>query len=471
MFRKTICIVSLRRVSCLTALLVLAVSASAAARQPQKLTLARAVERALADNRSLAAQRHKLEATGWAVKKAYSDFLPKVSLNQRMTRVDDFSVRNANFAIEGLKSFPGFEDVDIPPLLFKDTYQTSFAVTQPLFTGGQLTRSLEIAKINRESDRLKLREDEAAIELQVTMAYFDYAKSLEFLRVQRESLALAERNLANVRSKNELGLRPKADILRWEAQVASEESRLVELENGTAVARITLANVMGAELSERFEIEIMTGGELENILRKYKSGISGSLDNLLDELYTDALRFNPGRQGVTLSRALSESAVKIARSGFYPQVNFSYNYSWQGNDTPALDGFKSWDASLVLSYSLFNGFGDVASMQKARADLKQSEYLVQDYDRALKVAVFTALNAIRTALSKIELAEKNLIQVTDNRQLVQNRYNLGLASNIDMIDAQVLESTAQGNLITARYDLLIAGAELKRIVGKSFIER
>ncbi len=167
---------------------------------------------------------------------------------------------------------------------------------------------------------------------------------------------------------------------------------------------------------------------------------------------------------------VSQSAEKIARSAFLPDINFSYSYAWQDNDTPELDGFKSWNATIQVSYALFNELHDVADLQRARAETRQLEKLEEDFERSIFVSLYTALNTIKSSLARINLSEKTLIHANDNLEIIQSRYNLGLSSNIDLIDAQVLESTAQVDLINARFDLLIAGADLERTIGKSLDE-
>lgn len=456
----------MKRFTALAALLVVVFMSAipAAAQQERSISLREAIQTALENNRSLGASRHKLNASEWGVRKAYTEFLPKVTVNQRLTRVDDFSVRQANFAIDGIKSMPGMEDIDIPPFLYKDTHETRLAVTQPIFTGGLLLSGLESAQILKETDEFNKLDSETEIVLQVTQAYLDFARSREFTEVRKGALELAQRNLENVRSKHELGLRPRSDILRWEAQVASDQSSLIEQENSVEIAKLNLLNLMGVSLTENLTVQPVTGAVVQSMAEQYAriSGAGGP-----QALVQEAVNNNPGRKAVSLQKDLSRTAVKSARSGFLPQLSLSYNYSWQPNDTPSLDGFKQWDVSLNLSYSIFKGFGDVADMQKARAEVKQLELQEQDYDRNLQVSVISSYNNVRTALAKIDLYEKNLVQASDNLELVRSRFDLGLASNIELIDAQVLETTARVNLISARYDMLIAGAELDRLVGKN----
>ncbi len=291
----------------------------AALLQERQYSLRQLIAFALEYNRSIQAAKYKLNASDWNVKKAYSEFLPNITLSQRFTRNDNISVRNANFAIDGLKSFPGFEDVDIPPLLFKNTFTSGFTVLMPIYNGGRLSSTLEVSIISRESDRLSVIDTEAEIKRQVTGMYFNYVKNRELIKV----------------------------------------------------------------------------------------------------------------------------AERIARSSFLPDINFAYSYAWQDNDTPELDGFRSWNATVKLSYALFNGFHDLADLQRSRAETRQIQTLEENIERSILVSLYTVLNTIKSSLARITLSEKNLVHTGDNLKSIQSRYNLGLASNIDLIDAQVLETTAQ----------------------------
>ena len=96
-----------------------------------------------------------------------------------------------------------------------------------------------------------------------------------------------------------------------------------------------------------------------------------------------------------------------------------------------------------MSYALFNGFHDLADLQRSRAETRQIQTLEENIERSILVSLYTVLNTIKSSLARITLSEKNLVHTGDNLKSIQSRYNLGLASNIDLIDAQVLETTAQ----------------------------
>ncbi len=415
----------------------------AALLQERQYSLRQLIAFALEYNRSIQAAKYKLNASDWNVKKAYSEFLPKITLSQRFTRNDNISVRNANFAIDGLKSFPGFEGVDIPPLLFKNTFTSGFTVLMPIYNGGRLSSTLEVSKISRESDRLSVIDTEAEIKRQVTGMYFNYVKNRELIKVREKALQFANANLTNVRAKHELGLRQKSDILRWEAQVASEESSLIVTQNTAEITRLSLANLAGFNILDTIDVTDFLAEEFTANRLRYAKIADANRPELINRRYNQALLSNPSIQIAEMRSNTSQSAERIARSSFLPDINFAYSYAWQDNDTPELDGFRSWNATVQLSYALFNGFHDLADLQRSRAETRQIQTLEENIERSILVSLYTVLNTIKSSLARITLSEKNLVHTGDNLKSIQSRYNLGLASNIDLIDAQVLETTAQ----------------------------
>lgn len=429
-------------------------------------TLKRIISTALLNNRELMSMKEKLIAQDWSVKKAYSNFLPKADITQRLTRVDDISVRNANFSIEGLKSFPGFEDVDIPPFLYKDTYQTTLNLRMPIFNAGENRNELQLAKLNRENEKLNFEDFEDGMIKNVTNDYYNYIKSTDLIKIMEKSFEQSKKTLETIKNKYELGLRPRSDLLRWEAQHSNDESNLLEAQNNSFIAKANLAQTMGIDILSEFNVADVSDTDMSILIGFYNSFLTGSFEKKLNTLYNIALENSHTKKSIGVKKKISQNSINKAKSNFLPKINFAYNYNWQANDTPKLDGFKQWDASINLSYSLFNGFGDTADIQKAKAELKSAELEEQSVDRSLKVLIYSAYKNIQTALSKISLFEKNLVQTEENLSELNNRFELELSSNLELIDAQLLQITAETNLLSSKYDLLIAGAEIDRALGK-----
>ncbi|MCK4590394.1 MAG: TolC family protein, partial [Candidatus Latescibacteria bacterium] len=71
----------------------------------KKLSLEQAVQIGVEHNLTLRAARQAQEASKWAVRKAYSNWFPKVEINSGYARLDDETVRRANIFTEIGKLF------------------------------------------------------------------------------------------------------------------------------------------------------------------------------------------------------------------------------------------------------------------------------------------------------------------------------------------------------------------------------
>ena len=72
---------------------------------------------------------------------------------------------------------------------------------------------------------------------------------------------------------------------------------------------------------------------------------------------------------------------------------------------------------------------------------------------------------LRGAAKRITSAKKVLEEADENLEIMQNRYEVGLASNLQLIDAQIAHRDANMNFINALYDFLLAEVETARARG------
>ena len=142
-----------------------------------------------------------------------------------------------------------------------------------------------MSKLTKETDRLGVIDTETEVKHQVSIAFFNYVKSRELIQVREKVLLLAQANLDNARAKNELGLRPKSDILRWEAQVASEESGLIEAQNTAEITQIILANLAGLDVLETFDVSGFPENEFIALRMRYAEYTDPGRPDFINRFY------------------------------------------------------------------------------------------------------------------------------------------------------------------------------------------
>jgi outer membrane protein TolC len=456
----------LRRVRLVTtagAILLLLGGAGGASGDPQPLTLDQALRTALDRNRTIAGARSEVASAAWGTRRAYANWLPKVEVNGGVTRVDDETLRLANAPIDFIKGMPGIPPEvkdSLRPFAYKDTYSTGFTVLQPIYNGGLELVGIEAARALQERGSHALRDTEQEIASRVKKAYYNVLKAEEMVRLGRETERRTRSYLESIRRKAEAGMRTSADVLRWEAQLASDGGNVVEAENGSAMARAALNEVMGVDLDRTYALE--PPPEVAAAAHATGGADTISAASLYDP---GSLRRHPGVLATRSLARLQKANLEKAWTGFRPQVNLAFSYNWEKNGTISLDGAKTWATALMLRFPVFSSFGDYASVRQAREDLRKAEFLVEEVERGAGLRARNAALAVTSARDRIAIARKGVEFAEANLQTVTRRYETGVASNIDLIDAQTTAYQARTMLIHATYDAAIARAELERATG------
>ncbi len=422
------------------------------------LRLEEAQRIALEKNLQLQAARKGAKAASWGVKNAYTQFLPSVNVGLSYVRLDEGTLDRANafydFANDPVTGgfLPDEIKRNIRPGAYRNSYGPSISVTQPIFTGGTLLANVNVAQAQDMTAQANLASTEQQVIYNTQRAYFDVLRAHELLAVAKDQLQTAEEHLHSARKQVEAGLRSKTEILRWEVQKANAESFLARAENGLALARPALNQVLGLELNAEYTVAPVDEVPVE-------------IPATVDEQIATALRKNPGQRVMEANVDLAGAQVQVERSNFTPKVSLAYNYSWEANNTLRLDSYKTWSLGIVAQFPIFNSFRDYTSLQAAQAVKQQTDDLQQDFERGLRLQVLQTSQNLDLARKQLTLTEKAKAQAEENFRVIKHSYEVGLASNLDFLDAQNAQSQARWDQVNARYDYLLAKTALAQAMG------
>lgn len=422
----------------------------------QRITLEEAVHLALENNPTLKAARQAEKASQHAVDQSRFDLLPQADLQFSYARLDPGTVRRGNVFVDVgrtlVEQFNAGDPNDIRPQAYDNNFATTLQVVQPIYNGGANWASVGLAQARAFGAQHALEDTRQEVILQVKTRYLRTLQARELLALARKSLAASEDHLASARRMLEVGLRTRTDVLRWEVQKSADEGHLVEAENNLDIALAALKEVLG--------VPFETALALEPLDREPEP-----LPQDLQEQIAMAARRHPGLRSAEASLDAGRAGVRLAWAAFQPRVNFVYQLGWERNNTLALDSFTFWNATVAVQVPIFHSFSNVARLQQSKAEFKRLEERRTATERALTLQVVRARRRVESTLKRYSIAEKAVEQAEENLRVLENTYEVGLASNIDLLDGEVAYSRAQTERITAHYDYWIARAELARATG------
>jgi len=123
---------------------------------------------------------------------------------------------------------------------------------------------------------------------------------------------------------------------------------------------------------------------------------------------------------------------------------------------------KEWNPNLVLSLPVYNGGATKARVAQAGSQFKQIETSLEQLERGIVLQIKQALSNLETARESIYAQKKNVDLAEETLSLAEARYRSGAATNLDVLDAQLVLTRARTGYANALYNHNIARADLER---------
>jgi len=341
-----------------------------------------------------------------------------------------------------------------PPALNQPAPRRNFAtglvVEQPLFNADALL-GRRAARHAAAAATAAERWTRSGTALNVVRAYYGAVLAAERVGTLDAAARAARAHVRQAVALAEQGLATRADQLLAEVKAGEVEADLIEARGQASLARRRLAVAMGQPQDTAF-----------------------SLPPVLPEAPAVRALGDLGESAVAAERADLQSsrlALQAARAearradGLYlPRLNGFGRLDWNDPGTP-FGGRSSWTFGLMLVWSPFSGGAELAEGQAARSRRAAAEAMVEAASAQAALEVAEAEEALLTALARLDLAERAVVQSREAHRIVSRKYDGGIASVTELFDAAAAETASGLRFAAARHDVLVAVAARRRALG------
>ena len=410
----------------------------------REMTLEDCVLRTLEVNPKVLDKAEGVTKAAGGIEEARAGFLPALEVSG----LYNFAEKSQTVQFPG----PGGEMQEFE-LDFTLDYSFSASLTQPIYTGGAVSSSYKMSKYARDIAEADLETTEANLALAVLVQFYAVLAAREAIVVAEEAIANAEEHYAMTQARYRAGEVAEYDVMRAEVAVVNLRPVLIRARNVVEVSELALKNYMMLEP----ETEIDFVGALEE------------MDYNIDprDAVEVAFESRPEMRMVRKQAEIAGESVTLAKSGWRPMFALQGNYDIRSNElTFSRDSWQdSYSGYLVLSWSVFDGLRTRARVSQARSGVRQAEIAVEDFKRAIELEVRGALLAAEAARETLRSQERNVETAERGLAIVNERYAVGVATSLEVIDARLAFITAQENTISALFDFNVATARLMKAVG------
>lgn len=417
-----------------------------------RLTLRESITIALDKSTSVRAADHGVRGADYERKAARTDFFPRVSTEHSYTRFNE----------DPFMKSPAGDFAPYPTeykIGTKNRYQWNTYLTQPVFTGGALISSYQIAKLGVGIARENFDRARQDTIMQVKEAYFNILKAGKLKAVALQAVEQVQSHVDVARAFYEEQVIPQNDLLEAEVRYAQVKQDLIRAENNGEIAQAQFNTVLRRSVNEP--------AVLEDILAYQAETFS------LDECQKEALQKRPELKEATLRLAQAQKGVHLAKSKYFPTVSVVANYRKMG-DSSSLNGSpyeddEMWAVSTVCSWDIWEWGKRSYQVSASKSFAAQAEEQKKQAGDIIVLEVKEAFLNVRESEKNISVAQTAIRQAEENFRLNKELYNEQMATTTDVLDAQTLLTQAQNNYYNALNDYHIFKAKLERAVGKEIL--
>jgi len=423
----------------------------------QKWDIAQVKRIAAENNLRINSAQQKYSAAKWGVMSAISGFLPHLDFKTNITRLDPYTLDQINYPI---RFFPDY--ITTP----KNAFESSLSLKIPIFNGGLIYSNVKTAAAQKKMEESNYKKEKLDIEYAAVKGYLNCLRAEEYLQVQKQAHLSSQKDLDRAKSQYDLGQRSKADLLRWEVDLAEKEQQLVDAENNLRLARLELADILDIDTNELPALKKVSDDKFRMDYALFGKEDDTLFNSRINLWFDIACQNQPNFKMLEARQQIASAGVWRARSQILPKVNFGYNYSWQKDNDIYLDERTFWSAAISIDIPLFTGLGNYSELKKARALERAEKYLINDDKKALRLQITSTALTMKAALLKVVSVERAKQQAEANLKLIKQRYNLGMLSTVDMLDAESAYIRSRGGFIDALYNYYILTAQLESLIGQ-----
>ena len=167
------------------------------------------------------------------------------------------------------------------------------------------------------------------------------------------------------------------------------------------------------------------------------------------------------RRPASTRRATRRQAEAAAR---WPSLHLDADLGTIGRDTSALD--RTYAIAALVRVPVFEGGETRARVQRAQAELRIREAELADLTGSIRYDVSAALLDVRAADAGVEVADSARTLSRQELDQAQDRFKAGVASTLELVQAQESVATATEQYIDSLYAHAVAKGTLTRALGQ-----
>jgi outer membrane protein TolC len=363
-------------------------------------------------------------------------------------------------------------DFNPTTLNFPDAARTRMAGLvweQPLFNADAWTGRRAAAAAADATDAMQ-DWTRTGTRVDVITAYYGSTLALEVRSTLDAARRAADAHVARARALADTGLVTRSDALLAEVKAGEIHAEFLEAESDVAHAQRGLAVVLGvSQLPNALPTTLPDAARIRSIATRdaappVDATATPSADRRDEGQGSAAVDTRADVRAAAAARRAAAADAWRAKALYLPRVNGFARYDW--NDRNALfANERAWTVGVMATWTPFAGASEIGEVRGANARAAAADARAEAAAAQAALDLARSRDRVAVALAQLEIAERAVTQAAEAHRIVARKYDGGLATISDLLEAAALETQSRLGEAAARYRLILATAERHVAIG------
>ena len=334
-------------------------------------------------------------------------------------------------------------------LSMKGTWTAGLNLTQPIYAGGKIVSGIKLAKLGVEASREQKKATRSNVIADADNAYWTYIAVIEKQRMLESMLEYINSIYIQVKNSVDVEMATSGDLLRVEAKRSDFNYQLEKVNSGLEMCRMNLCNVIGMDSTQIVPTDttIMVNKSANYSFRH--------------ELIANRPEYRLLQKQIDIS----QERIKQVRADYLPTLALSAGYSYfgnmrmkgfaddgTGNKMPFTQRYNDDSFSLMLSLSvpIWNWGEGHKKVKKQKLVVENARLDLEKNNRLMSIELKNAYNNLCSSESLITTAEAGERDAAEALRVMTDRYEVGMCTLTDLLEAQSQWHSARSNIIEAK---------------------
>lgn len=329
-----------------------------------------------------------------------------------------------------------------------DTQKTIGAtLRQPLFQGGLFSGIQREKALDQKTD-LQLKTRDLDRYLSVAQSYYRIQILESTMEVIKDVNQVSSKRVGILKRRVQIGKSKQTDVLTNEIQYQNLKVELSQVETELLAERERFADLTG--LSAKSNLQKVVDVPTLKPFEYYKAKAESTLDIAIQEKTT----------------YIAEKDESIKDMQHLPKFYLDLAATQNEYDQSTSNTGKEYSGALVMEFPLFYGGRTSAEAQEAKWKKVEETAKLRSLKKDVLVEITNQYNELKKWIDQYKIYEESLVTARKNYQIFNKESNLGLVSNLELLNSLTTYLDTKKSRDEAFYQLKISELSLARLIGE-----